>query len=106
MVESTYRKLARHLDRLPGGFAPSETDADIKLLQRLFTETEAELATHLSLDDETAVGIAQRAGIPTLEAQQILEEMVRKGLIYSSKSEDGSTRYQARLSSSAYTNSR
>jgi len=95
MHESTYRKLAQHLDRLPGGFAPSETDADIRLLQRLFRESEAALATHLTLDGEPAEAIAQRAGLPALEARQTLAEMVHKGLIFAARSEDGSMRYQA-----------
>jgi hypothetical protein len=36
-----YRDLAKHLDRLPGGFPPSETGAEIRLLERLFTPDEA-----------------------------------------------------------------
>ena len=49
MEEGSYRKLAEHLDQLPGGFAPSDTGAQLRLLQRLFTPQEAELATHLTL---------------------------------------------------------
>jgi len=47
--EAIYRKLAEHLDRLPGGFDPSNNGADLRLLQRLFTPEEAELATYLTL---------------------------------------------------------
>ena len=62
--ETSYRKLAEHLDRLPGGFAPSDTGAELRLLQRLFTPQEAELATHLTLEREEAQIIAGRAGLP------------------------------------------
>jgi hypothetical protein len=48
--EEVYRKLAEHLDKLPGGFRPSETGADIRLLKGLFTPQEAEYATHLTLE--------------------------------------------------------
>ena len=55
MDKSCYKKLAEHLDQLPGGFAPSKTGADIELLQRLFKPEEAELAIHLSLNQEPKV---------------------------------------------------
>lgn len=95
MGEAGYLRLAEHLDRLPGGFAPSETGADIRLLRRLFTPEEAELATHLTLDREEAGVIAGRAGLPLAEAERRLEEMSEKGLIFSVQEEDGTMLYQA-----------
>jgi electron transport complex protein RnfB len=95
MSEQSYRKLAEHLDQLPGGFAPSDTGADLRLLQRLFTPEEAELATHLTLDREEAQVIAARADLPLAEAEQRLSEMSNKGLIFSAQPEDGPTLYQA-----------
>jgi Fe-S-cluster-containing hydrogenase component 2 len=93
--ETGYRKLAEHLDRLPGGFAPSDTGAEIRLLQGLFTPQEAELATHLTLEREEASVIAGRAGLPPAETAQRLTEMSRRGLIFSVQPEDGPTLYQA-----------
>jgi hypothetical protein len=58
--EEIYRRLAEHLDRLPGGFSPSKTGAHIRLLKILFTPEEAELATHLSLKQEDTATIAER----------------------------------------------
>ncbi len=75
MRETSYRKLAEHLDQLPGGFAPSDTGAELRLLQRLFSTEEAELATHLTLDRENAQVIAKRANLPLAEAEQRLNEM-------------------------------
>ena len=95
MVEASYLRLAEHLDRLPGGFAPSETGADIRLLRRLFTPEEAELATLLTLDLEEAGVIAGRAGLSLAEAGRRLEEMSEKGLIFSVRDEDGTMLYQA-----------
>ena len=95
MKEDSYRRLAEHLDRLPGGFAPSETGAELRLLRRLFTEQEAELATHLTLNREEARAIASRAGLPLAETEQRLAEMARKGLIFSIHLEEGPTLYQA-----------
>lgn len=94
MDKSCYKKLAEHLDQLPGGFAPSSTGADIKLLQRLFTPEEARLAVHLSLDQETGQSIAKRSGLPRAKTEKSLTEMSKKGLIYSTQ-KGGTTLYQA-----------
>ena len=95
MKETSYRKLAEHLDQLPGGFAPSDTGAELRLLQRLFSTEEAELATKLTLDREKAQVIAKRANLPLAEVEQRLNEMSNKGLIFSINLEDGPTLYQA-----------
>ena len=95
MEEQSYQKLAEHLDRLPGGFAPSETGAELRLLKGLFTPEEAELATHLTLEREEAAIIAGRAGLPPAETEQRLSEMAHKGLIFSVYSEYGPALYQA-----------
>jgi Na+-translocating ferredoxin:NAD+ oxidoreductase subunit B len=95
MNADVYRKLAEHLDRLPGGFAPSETGADLRLLQGLFTPEEAELAIHLTLEREETQVVAARAGLPIVEAQQRLDAMAHKGLIFSVHPEAGPALYQA-----------
>ena len=95
MNEGTYQRLAEHLDRLPGGFAPSETGAELALLAKLFSPEEAELAVHLTLDQEDAASIAERAGLPVAQAAPRLEGMSQKGLILSVLGEDGVLRYQA-----------
>ena len=94
-IETIYQKLAEHLDRLPGGFAPSDTGADLRLLQRLFMPEEAELATCLTLDLEEAQAIAGKAGLPLVETERRLNEMSDKGLIFSVQPENGPTLYQA-----------
>ena len=95
MKADCYRKLADHLDRLPGGFAPSDTGADIRLLQRLFTPGQAELAIHLTLEREEAQVIADRAGLSIEETENRLNEMSNKGLIFSIRPEDAPYQYQA-----------
>ena len=56
---------------------------------------EAELATHLTLEREDARAIADRAGLPLVEAERRLDEMSDKGLIFSIHPEEGSALYQA-----------
>jgi Pyruvate/2-oxoacid:ferredoxin oxidoreductase delta subunit len=94
MSEAAFRKLADHLDTYPGGFAPSSTGADIRLLQRLFTLEEAQLGVHLTLDREDAGTIAARADLPQNEVEDLLDDMSRKGLIISVTKEGSPTLYQ------------
>jgi len=90
-----YKRLARHLDSLPGGFPPSESGVELRLLRRLFTPEEAELAVHLTLEREEAHVIAERVEIDVPEVEQRLNKMAHKGLIFSIELEDGQALYHA-----------
>ncbi len=94
MPEEIYERLARHLDDLPGGFPSTESGVELRILKRLFTEDEAELAMHLTVLAEPAGTIAKRAGISGEEAASRLKEMALKGLIYRIYKED-EPRYMA-----------
>jgi len=93
--EEPYHRLAEHLDRLPGGFSPSKTGAHIRLLKKLFTPEEAELATHLTLDQEDAETIAGKTGLSATQTEKLLDEMAMKGLIFSVQAINEPTLYQA-----------
>jgi electron transport complex protein RnfB len=67
MSDKAYQNLAEHLDRLPEGFGTSDSGADLRLLRRLFTPEEAELATQLTLDAEPAEVITERIQLPVAE---------------------------------------
>ncbi|GAB4255552.1 MAG: 4Fe-4S binding protein [Deferrisomatales bacterium] len=77
-----YRRLARHLDELPGGFPPTDSGVELRILRRLFTEEEAELAVHLTVIPEPARVVARRAGLAPDQTASLLEEMARKGLVF------------------------
>jgi len=95
MSDEIYLKLARHMDQLPGGFPPSRTSADLRLLEKLFSLEEAQLAVHLTLDRESAEVIAARAALAPDLVEQRLAEMGTKGLIFPTKGENGTWLYQA-----------
>lgn len=82
MSEKVYRQLAQHLDKLPGGFPPTEDGLELRILKRLFTVEQAQLALHLNLIAEPVPVIARRAGLGIEETREMLEEMASKGLIY------------------------
>ena len=82
MTTDVYEKLARHLDNLPGGFPATESGAEQRILRRMFTPEDAELALSLTLLAEEPRVIARRAGIPPEEAARRLEVMEKKGLLF------------------------
>lgn len=94
MQGDVFQKLARHLDSLPGGYPSTESGVELRILRRLFSADQAELALKLSLIPEEAKVIARRAGLPPDEAARRLEEMSRQGLIYSYQ-HHGRTYYMA-----------
>ena len=95
MTEHVYRKLAQHLDNLPGGFPSTDSGVELRILRRLFSPEEAEFALCLTLIPEEPRVIARRAGILTEEAAGRLEEMAQKGLIFRIVQKDGTSLYQA-----------
>ncbi len=90
-----YHELARHLDNLPGGFPPTDTGVELRILRRLFSPAEAGLALHVSLIPEEARVIARRAGMAGDETERQLADMSRKGLIVALINEAGAARYAA-----------
>jgi len=83
-----YRKLQRHLDRMPVGFPESKSGNDIKILKELFTAEEAEIALELSMLPEPASRIFPRLKKRfrnVEELQSKLDDMFSKGLILGGK---------------------
>ena len=81
MNEQTYQRLREFLDRLPGGFPVTETGVELKILRKLFTPEEAEIALQLSVFPETLAAIAAKLKMPEAEAAAKLENMAKQGLL-------------------------
>lgn len=94
-MSQVYQKLARHLDNLPGGYPPTDSGVELRILRRLFTEDEAELALHVSLIPAEVGVIARRAGIRRAEAEQRLTGLAQKGLIIRLAAEGKPVQYVA-----------
>ena len=82
MSEVLYRQLAKHLDKMPGGYPATEDGLELRILKHLFTVEEVSLALHLTLIPEPVAVIARRAGLDIDETTGLLEEMADKGLIF------------------------
>ncbi len=93
-MTDVYQNLARHLDNLPAGFPATETGVEIRILKRLFTPREAEIAAGLVMMPETVSAIAGRLKMVDAELAPVLYDMSRKGLIYRS-GKNGKVYYMA-----------
>ena len=76
-----YKKLAEKLNALPNGFPPTDDGRELKLLAKLFTPEEAELAAQLRPSLETIEEIEARTGGNAGELRKQLKGMSRRGLI-------------------------
>ena len=89
MQTDPYRHLAQRLDSLPNGYPPSPDGLEIKLLERLFTPQEAELASQLRLTFESSRQIAERTGGDPKEVRDLLKSMAKRGMINAGRMEGG-----------------
>ena len=83
-VQNVYNRLQEHLHNLPVGFPRTNSGVEIRILKRLFTEEEADMACQLSPFPATAMEIAEKIGKEIQEVEQLLEQMSKKGLIFNS----------------------
>jgi Na+-translocating ferredoxin:NAD+ oxidoreductase subunit B len=86
---SAYRPLAAALDALPNRFPPAEDDSHLRLLAKIFTPQEAELAAGLLPGLEPPAEIAARLGRDAREVTVLLKEMSKKGQILVGKTAQG-----------------
>lgn len=84
-----YRKLAERLNSLPNAYPSTESGVELKLLAKLFSPEQAELASQLRLAKETADEIARRLERDPGETRKMLKSMARAGLISAGRSEHG-----------------
>ena len=89
MSQEAYKTLAERLDALPNGFPPTQDGAELRLLARLFTPDEADLASQLRLTREVPEQVAKRLGRDRAEVRALLKGMARKGLIAAGRTEAG-----------------
>jgi electron transport complex protein RnfB len=85
MSDLIYERLAKALDQLPNGFPRTDSQAEIKILKKIFSPEEASLAGNLSGVYESVEEISQRANLPTKEVGKQLFQMVRRGLVWLEK---------------------
>lgn len=93
-MNDVYQKLAEHLDRLPAGYPATDSGVELRILKRLFTPREAEVAAGLSMILESPEVIADRLNGDVNEISGLLDQMSHKGLIFRT-TKKGETKYGA-----------
>ncbi len=91
MSEEIYRKLQQHFDSFPLGFPPTESGVEIRLLKRLFSPQEAEIALFLKcghfgsytnfMSLNEIHSYVKDLGYSLKELKKYLDNMVKKGAI-------------------------
>ncbi len=89
MDAEAYVRLARRLDALPNGFPPTKDGVELRLLAKLFTPEQADLASKLRIRLETPEQLSERLGPDSIELRSRLKEMARFGLIRAGRTEGG-----------------
>ena len=81
MSEEIYQKLRERLDNMHGPFPATPGGVEIKILKKLFTPEEANIAVHLSHLPEPVSAIADRVGMDESALEKKLDSMALQGSI-------------------------
>jgi ferredoxin len=81
-MSDVYERLRARLDELAVGLPESKDKIEIKLLKRLFTETEAEFFVQLHPLLEAPDDVSNRLGRDPAEVAELMEQMAKKGLLF------------------------
>jgi len=93
-MSDVYERLRARLDDLAIGYPQTENKVEIRLLKRLFTETEAEFFVQLHPLLESPDDVAERLNRDRGEVADLMEKMAKKGLLFR-KRDGGGVRYAA-----------
>jgi len=83
--DHVFELLADALDRLPNGFPRTPTGVEIRILKKIFSPEEANLASRLTGTFEQVDEIAKRVELPVDDARNLLFQMLRRGLVWYEK---------------------
>ena len=81
-MEKVYERLRDRLDDLSVGYPATQSGVEIRILQQLFTEEEAEFFLKLSPLPEAAEQVATRLGLDPQQTAALMERMAAKGLLF------------------------
>ena len=83
-----YRKLQERLNEYSFGFPSTSSGVELRILERLFSEEDAEMHLNLSQNLESADEVARRLGRDVEEVKAKLEDMTERGLLFRLKKGD------------------
>lgn len=85
----SYKKLALKLDDLPQEYPATQSGVELKILAKLFSPEEAEIASHLTFDAESPASIAEKCRQDNRKVKITLRDLLKRGLIEWEKGKGG-----------------
>ena len=82
MTEDVYRTLQQRLDLYSIGFPATQSGIELKILEKLFSQTDAAMFLKMTPRLETVEQVALRTAEPKAELADTLEDMVGRGLLF------------------------
>jgi electron transport complex protein RnfB len=82
MTQDVYERLAKHFEAHPEGFPRTKSGIEMKILRKIFSEEQADIASQMKLTPSSAENIAERLGRDPEEMVAKLDEMEKKGQIF------------------------
>ena len=80
-MADVYRRLAKKLDRLPQGFPATDSGVELRILRKVFSPADAEIALRLEGVPATADEVARRLRRPVPDVRATLDGMAARGQI-------------------------
>ena len=96
--EDVYDKLRQKMDNFPIG-APRSEDL-MRFLKKLFTEEEAKILSNFNIpymDSRTSADFSKATGIPEKKVKEVFEKLLKRGMIFKTRSRTTGTEYYALL---------
>jgi NAD-dependent dihydropyrimidine dehydrogenase PreA subunit len=94
MATEIYHRLREQMDQYSTGFPASESGVELKILEKLYTEEDAEIYLDLSMLLEAPDAFATRTGRSPEAMAEKLEDMAKRGLLFR-HTKNGIRRYSA-----------
>ena len=80
-MDDVFKHLAAKLDELPHGFPPTQGGVELRILEKIFSPEDAEMALHLLPVPETVEAVSLRVGRPVEPLRTVLDGMAERGQI-------------------------
>ena len=77
-MNDVIERLAKRLDEMPTGYPATDSGVELKILRKIFSPEDAEMALKLRPLPETVEQVAERLGRPMAQMEAILDSMARK----------------------------
>ncbi len=87
-MSDLYEKLRQRLDDMGTGYPATQNGIELKILKKIFTESDVEMFLMLTPMLETPQSVADRLNLPEKETAAHMENMAKRGLLFRQKKND------------------